>query len=106
MPERPRQSQPPSTERVSSEILLFVPEPSSVSARLGIETPALPAEFPDLSFEAAKLMFMEQRRPFDEARLFCLRPPELRAWTRQPTSEIEGPGAPPRHVARRKFVHA
>ena len=43
-----------------------------------------------MSFEAAKLMLMGQRRPFDEARLFCIRPPELRAWTRQPTSKIEG----------------
>jgi len=47
-------------------------------------------------------MFDAQRRPFDEARLFCLRPPELRAWTRQPTSEIEGLRSAVVHVARRK----
>jgi CspA family cold shock protein len=52
-------------------------------------------------------MFLGQRRPFDEARLFCLRPPELRAWTRQPTYEIEGPrSAAAACCPVEKIVHA
>jgi hypothetical protein len=47
-----------------------------------------------LSFHIVKHIIIMQRRPFDEARLFCLRPAFSAPGRDSLTSEVDGPEAP------------